>query len=83
MISVGGGVLLLCAAVCGAIMSDRPWVKTISTLYLAYFAIAVVVEIVQGRWEPSLLIVPVLLVLLGMYAHGVHHMFDPKGRGRG
>ena len=82
MISVGGGIFLLCAAVCGAIMSDRPWVKLISVLYLAYFAIAVVVEIVRGKWEPALLVMPLLLVLLGMYVYDVHHMFDPRTRGR-
>lgn len=73
---------MLCAAVCGVIMSERPWVKIISTLCLAFYAIVVVVEIVRGEWEPSLLFVPVMLVLLGMYVHGVHHMFDPKDRGR-
>ncbi len=83
MITVGGGVFLLCVAVCAVIVSDRPWVKILCALYLAYFAISVFVEILRGRWEPALLIVPVLLVLLGVYVHGVHHMFDPKDRGEG
>ena len=80
MISVGSGMFLLALAVCGMIMSDTPWIKIVCTLYLVLYAIGIVVEIVRGRWEPTLLLVPALLVLLGMYAHGVHRMFDPKDR---
>ena len=73
-------MFLLCAAVCGAIMSSNPWIKIVSMLYLAYFAIAIIVGVVSGDSEPAVLIVPALLVLLGMYAYDVHHMFDPKER---
>jgi hypothetical protein len=81
MSSLGAGIFLLCGAVCGVIMSDSPWIKVVSTIYLAYYAIAVIVEIVRGRWDASLVIVPVLLILLGMYVHGVNRMFDPRKRG--
>ena len=78
MISVGGGAGLLCLAVVGVIMSDRPWVKVLSALYLAAYGIGVVVQVVREQWNPGFLIVPLLLVLLGMYVHSVEHMFDPK-----
>jgi hypothetical protein len=82
MISVGSGMFLLALAVCGVIMCDTLWIKIVCSLYLGLYAIGSVIEIMRGRWEPTLLVIPVLLVLLGMYAHGVHHMFDPKDRGK-
>ena len=78
MISVGGGVALLCLAVVGLLMSDRLWVKILSALYLGVYGIGVIIEVVRGEWRSALLIVPGLLFLLGVYVHSVEHMFDPK-----
>ena len=63
-------------------MSDKPWIKLLSTLYLVFFALAVLVQIVRSGWNPSLGIVSLLLVLLGLYVYDVHHMFDAKDRNR-
>ena len=77
MSSIGGGIGLLCFAVVGIIMSDRPWVKVLSALYLAVYGIGVVVQVIREQWNPVSLVVPLLIVLFGMYVHGVDHMVDP------
>ena len=59
-------------------MSERRWVKILCGIYLLLYGIGTVVEVLKGHWNPALLIVPSLLLLLGMYVHGVEHMFDPK-----
>ena len=69
---------MLCLAIVGVIMSDRPWIKILSAVYLVVYGIGVAVQVVRGQWNPALLIVPLLLALLGMYVYGVEHMFDPK-----
>ena len=76
MISVGGGIGLLCMAVVGLIMSERRWVRILSGLYLMLYGVGIVVEVVSGRWNPVYLIFTVTLVLLGLYVYRVEHMFD-------
>lgn len=68
--------LIMVLAVCGVILSRRPWVKILCMGYLAIIAIWNIVGIIRGELPLAALTLPVLLVLLGMYVYGVHKKFE-------
>ena len=78
MFPMGGGIGMLCLAVVGLFMSERRWVRILCVLFLALYGITIIVEVVTGRWDPAMLLVPGLLFFLGVYVQKVQHMFDPK-----
>jgi hypothetical protein len=53
-------------------------VKITCTAILAFIAAWLVINVILGKAEPATLIMPAVLVLLAMYIHGVHNMFDSK-----
>ncbi len=80
-ISVGGGISLILLAVVAMIMSNNPWVKLVSMLYLALCVIAILVGLITDGIDPWSITLLGMIVLVGMHAHGVHHMFDAKDKG--
>ncbi len=76
MISIGGGIALLVTAVCALVLSESPWIRFASLLVLGAYGASIVFEVVVRDGDPLLLVIPILLLLLGIHAHGVQRRWD-------
>jgi len=80
--SVGAGIGLLLIAVVVAIMTDNPWIKLASVLYLGFCIIIIIISMITDGIGARTIIPLSMILLVGMYVHRVHHMFDPKDRNK-
>ncbi|MDP6634869.1 MAG: hypothetical protein QGG42_08235 [Phycisphaerae bacterium] len=75
-----GGVYVL--AVIGLVLSERAWVRVLCAVVLALGIIWMVYQVMTEEWNPIFLITPLVLLGVGLCAHGIQHMFDPVRRER-
>ena len=72
MVSGSGGPALLCLAVCVAIFTRRRWVRVLCTAYLALATTWLAIDVARGRVGPAALALPAILLVFGLYVHGVY-----------
>ena len=78
MNSLGGGIVLLCLAMIGIIMSSKLWLRLICFCYLAIYFIGTLFTVITGKYGAEALLMPVLITVFGYYVYYIQHMNDPN-----